>query len=208
MADFEGIIKTYQTGENGTIPESAIKALATAIKTAVGNEYVDKERYKAKLAEIDKLNNSLTEQKQTAEDSATTAGNWKEKYDAEHKAFEQFKADAEAEKAMAEKKAAYEEVCKDAGLNETGIRRALKYCDWAAVELDEKGKIKDAKAHIKSLHEEWPDHVMSATTTGAATPNPPANTGGKAITAEEIMKISDTVERQKAIAENHELFGF
>lgn len=38
------------------------------------------------------------------------------------------------------------------------------------------------------------------------TPRPPAGDGGKAMTLEEIMKISDPVERQAKIAENINLF--
>lgn len=42
------------------------------------------------------------------------------------------------------------------------------------------------------------------------TPVPPAggSTGGKAVTRESIMSIKDPAERQAAIAENHELFGY
>ena len=43
MADFENIVKTH-AAEDGNIPATAIPALVTAIKTAVGNEFVDKER--------------------------------------------------------------------------------------------------------------------------------------------------------------------
>ena len=37
--------------------------------------------------------------------------------------------------------------------------------------------------------------------------NPPGGEPGK-MTKKEIMEIKDAGERQKAIAENHELFGF
>ena len=48
MADFEGIVKKH-VDEAGNIFASAINALVSAIKNAVGNEFVDKERYKACL---------------------------------------------------------------------------------------------------------------------------------------------------------------
>ena len=42
------------------------------------------------------------------------------------------------------------------------------------------------------------------------TPVPPAggSTSGQTVTRESIMQIKDPVERQQAIAENHELFGY
>lgn len=133
---------------------------------------------------------------------------YKDKYTKIKAEYDKFKADTEAAAALEAKKAAYTEVCKDAGLNEKGVAKALKYADWNAVELDETGKVKDAKNHIKALKEEWAEHVVTTTTTGANTPNPPANNGGSSKTKDEIMAIKDDHERQVAIAENHELFGF
>lgn len=134
---------------------------------------------------------------------------YKAKYEKTKKDFEDFKSATEREKALAAKKAAYEEVCKDAGLNEKGVRKALKYADWDAVELDDAGKVKDAKAHIKALKEEWAEHVVTTTTTGANTPNPPANNGnaGKMKlddlykTDEKGKLIMSDADRQAAIAE-------
>ena len=132
----------------------------------------------------------------------------KAKYDAEHKAYEDFKTATENEKTLAAKKTAFKEVCKDAGLNEKGVEKAIKYADWDTVELDDTGKVKDAKTHIKTLKEEWAEHVTKTETKGSDTPNPPNNNGGKYKTRDEIMAIKDDSARQKAIAENHELFGF
>lgn len=133
---------------------------------------------------------------------------YKAKYEKEHKAFEDYKTATENEKVLAAKKAAYTEVCKDAGLNEKGVAKAVKYADWSSVELDDDGKVKDAKALIKTLKEEWAEHVTKTETKGSETPNPPGNNGGKHKTVDEIMAIKDDAERQRAIAENHELFGF
>lgn len=133
---------------------------------------------------------------------------YKEKYQKVKEEYDKFKADTEAAAALEAKKAAYTEVCKDAGLNEKGVAKALKYADWDAVELDDAGKVKDAKNHIKALKEEWAEHVVTTTTTGANTPNPPANNGGKSYkTKDEIYAIKDAAERQQAILDNHDLFG-
>lgn len=129
-------------------------------------------------------------------------------YDALKKEYEDFKAEVAEKETKAAKEKAYREALKDANLNEKGIEKALKYANWSGLELDEDGKLKEAKTHIKEAKEEWAEYVVKGGTQGAQTPNPPANTGGNGKTKEEIMKIADTAERQKAIAENHELFGF
>jgi len=202
MADFENIVKTH-AAEDGNIPATAIPALVTAIKTAVGNEFVDKERYKAKLTEIDQLK----EQQQTAEDNATTAGKWKDKFTDLDKEFKAFKAQVAEEKALESKKAVLREIAKDAGLSENGIAKALKYHDYSKLELDEKGAAKEKAAILKGLKEEWADYIQTTETRGANTATPPKTTGAGRKTVEEIMAIKDDAERQTAIAQNLDLFG-
>ena len=133
---------------------------------------------------------------------------YKAKYEKERDDFKAYKADVEAKEALAAKKAAYTEVCKDAGLNDKGVQKALKYADWDAVELDEAGKVKDAKDHIKALKEEWAEHVVTTTTQGANTPKPPANNGGVLKTREEIYAKDesgrfklDASQRQAALSQ-------
>lgn len=71
----------------------------------------------------------------------------------------------------------------------------------------EEGKIKDADKLTESIKKEWSDFITVQQTSGAQTQTPPSNTGGK-LTKEEILKIKDSTQRQKAIAENMELFGY
>lgn len=201
MADFEGIVKKH-LGEDGSIPASAINAIVSAIKNAVGNEYVEKERYKAKLAEID----TLKEQTQTAEDNATTAEKWKDKYNALKSDFETYKQDQAKREEHATKETAYKELLRDAGIPERHMVKVLKYSDVDAVELDDKGKIKSAKDLLKEIKEEWSDHIEKTDKKGADTSTPPAGSGKTYSSKAEIYKIKDATERQKAIAENINLF--
>ena len=200
MADFARIIKEH----GGDIPETAINAITSAIKTAVGNEYVEKERYKTKLAEID----ALKDKAQTAEDTATTAGKWKEKFDNLTQEFNNYKSTVQAEKTKTAKEKAYREALKDANLNEKGIEKALKYAEWDKIELDDDGKLKDAKSHVKAVREEWAEYIVKAGTKGAETSNPPGGSGGTKLTREDIYKrddsgrfLLDASARQKALQE-------
>lgn len=202
MADFMEIVKKH-AGEDGNIPASAINTLVTAIRNTVGNEYVEKERYKEKLTEID----TLKADKQTAEDSATTAEKWKVKYEAAKKDFSDFKAEQAKKDTRAAKENAYRELLKEAGVSEKRIEAVLKVSDVDGVELTDKGEIKGADKLTASIKDEWADFIETTEVRGAQTPHPPANTGGSTMTKEQIMDIKDIGERHKAIAEHHELFG-
>ena len=127
------------------------------------------------------------------------------KYDKLKADFDNYKAEVENAKTLEAKKTAYRELIKDAGLSEKGAEKALKYADWDKIELDG-DKIKDAKDHLKGLKEEWAEYVVKTSESGADTATPPENNGSK-MSKEDILKIKDTSARQKAMAENHELFG-
>lgn len=201
MADFESIIKTY-IGQDGNIPSTAIAQLTKAISTAVGNEFVDKNRYKAKLDEIE----TLKADKQTAEDNATTAGKWKADYDALKKSFDDYKDEVGKKETRSAKENAYRELLKAAGVSDKRLDAIVKVSDIDGIELDEKGKIKNAAELTKNVKSEWADFIVSTQQQGANTQNPPSNNGGK--TMADIYKKDDhgryimsTEERQKAVAE-------
>lgn len=128
------------------------------------------------------------------------------KYDNLKAEYEKYKTEVENAKALEAKKTAYRELIKDAGLSDKGAEKALKYAEWDKIEVDDNGKIKDSKEHLKGLKEEWAEYVVKESEKGAAVSNPPENNGGSKTTKEDILKIKDTSERQKAIAENLELF--
>ena len=77
--------------------------------------------------------------------------------------------------------------------------------DIDALELDENGKVKDAKKFMDSQKDVWSDFVGTTTTTGAKVDTPPTNTGSK-MTKDQIFAIKDAGERQAAIAANADLF--
>lgn len=203
MADFMEIVKKH-AGEDGNIPASAINTLVTAIRNTVGNEYVEKERYKEKLTEID----TLKADKQTAEDSATTAEKWKVKYEALKKDFSDFKAEQAKKDTRTAKETAYRALLKEAGVSEKRIEAVLRVSDVDGVELDDKGAIKGADKLSEAIKAEWADFIPTTHTEGAPTATPPANTGGgSTMTAEQIDSIKDIEARHQAILNNPDLFG-
>lgn len=171
MADFESIVRSH-ANEDGSIPAEAIAKLTKAIKTAVGNEFVEKPRYKEKLEEID----ALKAEKQTAEDSAVTAEKWKTKYEALKSDFAKFKDDLNAKETRAAKEEAYRELLTAAGIPEKRLATILRASrdNVDAVELID-GKIKDADKLTESIKNEWADFIPTTTVTGVQTATPPEN---------------------------------
>jgi hypothetical protein len=200
--DILSILKS-NVDESGNISSEKFSEVATAINNAVGKEFVDKKRYNEKLTEID----ALKGEKQTAEDKATGAEKWKTKYDALKDDFEAYKKDVSAKESKAIRESAYKKLLKEAGVSEKRIDAVLKVSDVDSLEMKEDGSFKDSDKILDSIKEEWADFITTTETRGVKTATPPKSTNVK-MTKEEIMKIEDDGERQKAIAENHELFGF
>ena len=201
MFDIDAIIKKY-ISEDGSIPSDAVAKLEQAVNSSVGREFVAKERYTEKLEEIE----TLKTEKQTAEDSATTAGKWKDKYDVLKGEFDTYKSEQASKETKAAKEKAYRALLQEAGVSEKRLESVLKVSDVDSVELDDKGAIKGADKLTESIKSEWADFITTTQTRGAQTSNPPANNGVK-MTKDEIFKIKDPVERQNAIAENIGLFN-
>lgn len=189
--------------EDGNISAGKFDAVVKAINNAVGKEFVDKKRYNEKLTEID----TLKGEKQNAEDKATSAEKWKTKYDALKDDYDTFKKDIAAKETKATRENAYRELLKEAGISEKRINTVLRVSEIDKLEMGDDGKFKDSDKILDSIKDEWADFIVTEKTVGAKTPTPPKNNGGTAMTKEEIMKIKDTTERQKAIAEHHDLFG-
>ncbi len=129
------------------------------------------------------------------------------KYNALKEEFDKYKADTETKATKAKKEAAYRKLLKEAGVTEKRLDAVMRVSDFDGIEFDGDGKIKDADKLTESIKKEWADFIPQQTQQGAPTQNPPSSTTGKTMTKDEIMKITDTAARQKAIAENHELFG-
>lgn len=189
--------------ESGNINATKFADVEKAINNAVGKEFVEKKRYNDKLTEID----ALKGEKQNAEDKATSAEKWKTKYDALKEDFEAYKKDITAKETKATRANAYKELLKEAGVSEKRLDAILKVTDVASLEMGEDGKFKDSAKILENIKSEWADFITTTETHGASTATPPTNNGGGKMTKADIMKIKDTGERQRAIAENHELFG-
>ena len=182
--------------------DAAAEYFCSSHKTDLDAIKEERDNYKKDSEKLVSVQNELDALKAQPDDG------FKAKYENIKKDFEQFKSDVEREKTLAAKKAAYEEICKDAGLSEKGVAKALKYTDWDTVELDDTGKVKDAKDHVKALKTEWAEHITTSSTQGADTSSPPANNGSTLKSREDIYKkdengrfVLDASARQAALSQ-------
>lgn len=141
-------------------------------------------RIKAELDDIrEKLDNANSELKKVTRErdklkeqvpDEDGKNPFEDKYNKVKREFDEYKSQVAAKELLEKKKAAYKELCKDAELSEKGTEKALKYADWAKVELDENGEIKGKADHLKGVKEEWSDYVQKVETSGAEVKTPPA----------------------------------
>lgn len=125
------------------------------------------------------------------------------------KEFDDYKAGIEHEHEVSAKKEAFKSLLKEIGISEKRIDtiiRATPEID-ELVTLDKDGAIKDKSKLSEKVKGDWSDFIVTSEDRKQTPENPPSNSGGR-MTKEQIMEIKDTAARQKAIAENHDLFGY
>lgn len=125
------------------------------------------------------------------------------------KEFNDYKAGIEHEHEVSAKKDAFRSLLKEIGISEKRIDtiiRATPEID-ELVELSKDGDIRDKAKLSEKVKGEWSDFIVTSEDRKKTPENPPSNSGGR-MTKEQIMEIKDTAARQKAIAENHDLFGY
>ena len=140
---------------------------------------------------------------------------YQEKYEKEHKAFEDFKANVTAKESKAAKEKAVRAYFESKNITGANLDLAMRGCgeEMAALEMDGE-KIKDTKILDALVDGTYKGLVSTTQTHGANPANPPANTGGANLTKADIYKKDDkgryvmsTAERQKALAENPDLMN-
>lgn len=193
----EQIIEAHTETVSGL--KQQIADLGDDLAKAKESGTADSERLKDVQKELDTL------KAQVAEDAKSREG---KDYDALKKEFDDYKADIQAKAVKSAKEKAFRDLLSDMKVSDKGVSLILKYQGVNGIELDEDGKLKDAPALRKAVKEDWSDYISTVETKGADTKTPPgSDSGAGKMTKADIMKIKDTSERQKAIAENPELFG-
>lgn len=140
-------------------------------------------------------------------DSLKAGKDWKAEHDKVKKELDDYRAEVAGKETAAKVKAAYKKLLSEESIDDKRHDAIIRATDLSGVKMDKDGNLEGADALRAGIRESWSDFKVTAEKRGANPASPPA--GGKVTrTKDEIMAIKDTAERQQAIAENHELFGF
>ena len=186
------------------IEEDKIEQIIDAHSETVDALKADRDAYKEDAAKLAAVQKELDALKAKGDDG------YKAKYEAEKAAHDALKADIAAKETKKAKTDAYRELLKGANIDEKRIATILRAeaPTIDKIELDADGKIKNAEQYTESIKSDWADFIVTQSAKGTNTATPPANGGAASTkTKEDILKIKDAGERQKAIAENPTLFG-
>ena len=145
-------------------------------------------------------------QKQLDDLKANNGDDWKTKCEAAQTELANFKASVAKKEEHGAKEAAYRALLKKAGIADKRIDSVIKVSDIDGIKLGKDGEIAEADKLEDKLRTEWADFIPTTQVSGAKPANPPANVGGNTATKADILKIKDAAERQKAIADNINLF--
>ena len=165
-----------------------------------------KEQVNTYKADAEKLPNV---QKELDDLKAMGDGGYKEKYEKEHKAFEDYKADVTAKESKAAKEKAVRAYFESKNITGANLDLAMRGCgeEMAALVMDG-DKIKDTTSLDALVDGTYKALVSTEHMQGANPATPPTNNGVKTgKTKEEIMAIRDPAVRQAEIAKNPEAFG-
>ena len=154
------------------IEDDKIEAIIAAHTETVEGLTSLRDKYKKQAEQVPDLQKQLEEAKATAKDQS----GWQKKYDEEHKAFEDFKNQTEAEKTHAAKASAYRDMLEKAGIDPKRIKSIIKLTDLSDVELED-GKLKDADKLEETAKSEWADFIVKTRKEGSNPETPPE--GGK-----------------------------
>ena len=156
--------------------------------------------YKAEAA------NRSAVQKEVDERKAVKDDGYEVKYKAIKEEFDSYKKEVEAKETSSKKESAYRALLKEVGVSDKRLDSVLKVTNLDKLKLDKDGNLEDADDLKKSIKEEWADFIVTEGQKGADISTPPTGNGKTYKDKAEIMAIKDTTERQKAIAENLNLF--
>lgn len=156
------------------------------------------------LEVVDKLKSDLKEAKEKADQydemkqeletlKAKGDDGWKEKYEKEHKALEDFKAEQNAKELFEKQVKIFEDVCKEANIAEKFIPTVIKASTdiIKGIEIGEDDKITNKETLVTNAGKDWEMFVESTRTENAEPPKPPEHNEGNTF---ESLSLSDQMK--------------
>ena len=174
------------------IEEEKIDEIIEAHREVTDALKVERDKYKVDADKLTDAQKELDDLKKAVEGSDS----YKEKYEKEHKDFEEFKNGIEAEKAKAKKVNAFKALLQKAGVSDKRIDTIVKVTSMDDIELDDKDEIKDSEKRIEGIKTEWADFIVTKSDKGEDPETPPTgsdkgNAGGLSRAAQLAQKHNE-----------------
>ena len=184
-----------------------VDAIIEEHATTVESLKEQRDSYKEDAEKLKDVTKERDDLKKQLDDGTGTADEWKEKYEKEHKDFEDYKKAEQGKAELQTKKDVYAKLLKENGVGEKHISSILEVTKFDDMKLDKDNNLVDADKYTEAIKERWGGFISTTETGGADVSNPPKGGATKYESKADIMKIKDTAERQEAIRTNPELFG-
>lgn len=165
------------------LTEEQVGAIIEEHANTVSGLKAEIERYKSDATKLSEVQKELDGLKSGNDD-------WKAKFEKEHKAFEDFKADAASKETLAKVRAAYRQLLTDSKVGEKHIDSILRVTDFGSMKLDKDGKLEGADKLTESIKADYSGFITSEGVQGAKVDTPPSG-GAKQMTREQIYAKDD-----------------
>lgn len=142
-----------------------------ALKQRIADAGKGGEEAAALQKKVEQLTAELAKAKEAGD-----ADGMKAKYEEEHKAFEDFKAQVAAKDADRTKRGLYRKLLASAGVDPKRIDAVMRVADLSKVEVKD-GAIQGAEELEKGIRDEWADFIPSVETRGAEPATPQRQQG-------------------------------
>lgn len=180
------------------IEDKQVESIIEAHSETVNGLKADRDKYKEQAAKVPDLQKQLEEAQ-----AASNGEEWEQKFNEEHQAFEDFKAQVATEKADAEKAQAYRGMLMAAGIDPKRIDAIMRVTDLSEVEMED-GKLKESGKLEEAAKNEWADFVIKTVTKGSNPATPPESKGNvpEGADPEVVKRIKERHERLYGKAED------
>lgn len=168
----------------GIEDEKADEIIEAHVETVNGLK-AERDQLKEDAAKLPDIQRKLEEAQAKADGSATDE--YKAKYDEEHKAFAEYRAEVEKAKSDREKRTAYRKLLEAAGIDPKRLDAVMRVSDLSKVEMED-GKVKDAEALTEAAKKDWADFIPTTQTKGTEPATPPD--GGEGGAEPDLSKMS------------------
>ena len=134
---------------------------------------------------------------------------YKGKYESLKAEKEKLESDVATKETAAKKDKALSEALKSKNYSDEAARLIVTKGGYRdKIELDKNGNIKNSDNLFSEIQTDFSVFTPKENSVENEPVKPPTNTTGNAMSKADIMKIKDPAERQKAILEHRDLFGF